>query len=167
MSDIIGDWIQESINKRRVRSLDKRLRELAGALESGQPISGTFDAALHEMTYELTYATYPPGRWRPPRWRAGRVRVSPSAVTWESRGLMANRVHDLSSGICTGDRQPDWPGLDIGLTRLHRYLAGSIQVLALRVGAEDIELAASTRALEILRSGLARVQGSPGGAMGA
>jgi hypothetical protein len=110
MSDIIGDWIQESINKRRISSLDKRLRELAGALESGQPISGTFDAALHETAYETTYANYRPGRWRPPRWRAGRVRVTPLAVTWESRGLMANRVHDSRRHLCTGERQPDWPG---------------------------------------------------------
>ena len=144
MDELLGlllELIARVLGRRRDRLFAERLDALAAAMKSGQAISAKFQAALHETM---------PGSSRPHRWKRGQVRISPQAVIWERRG----QVRNLTGSECASERQPDWSGADRRLM-VPGYQAASIQVLTVRIGRKEVELAAPKQVIEVIRYCLA------------
>src|SRR5215469_727239 len=68
-----------STSDRRSQSLDQQIGKLTQATRTGRPVSATLPAALHAGE------AIPP---RPHAWKRGRLKITPSAVTWQRRRLL-------------------------------------------------------------------------------
>jgi len=157
----VGDFGGSNSN-RHGQSFDQQVGKLTQAARTGQPVSATIPAALHAGE------AVPP--W-PHAWKRGRLKITPSAVTWQRRRLLHGQSRDLTGAQYIQQRQPDWSGTDRRLSA-PGYLAPSIRVLALRTSRDQIELALPSQAIDVaLRAltqlnrhhGTSQTPGSPAG----
>jgi len=140
LGDLLGELIGRPISNRRGRSLARQIAKLTQARRTGQPVSATLPAALHAGE------AVPP---RPHAWQPGRLKITPSAVSWQRRGLLRSRSRDLTSAQYIRQRQPDWSGIDRRLSA-PGYLAPSVQVLALHANGEQIEITLPSEAIDVV-----------------
>ena len=129
-----------AISNLRGRSVAQQIAKLTQVTRTGQPVSATLPAALHAGE------AVPP---RPHAWKRGRLRITPSAVTWQRRGLLHGQSRDLTGAQYIQQREPDWSGTDRRLSA-PGYLAPSIRVLALQASGEQIEITLPSQAIDAL-----------------
>jgi hypothetical protein len=139
MLELLGRLIAWPVTSLRGRSLARQICKLTQAARSGQPPSATLPAALHASE------AVPP---RPHAWKRGRLKITPSAVAWQRRGLLRrSQARDLTGARRIRQRLPDWSGADRRLSA-PGYLAPSMRVLALQASGEEIEIALPSPALD-------------------
>jgi hypothetical protein len=162
LGSLFDKLIGAAISNRRGRSVAQQIAELTQATRTGEPVSATLPAALHAS--EAVPA-------RPHAWKRGRLRITPSALTWQRGGLLHRQSRDLTGTRYIQQRAPDWSGTDRRLAA-PGYLAPSIRVLALQASGEQIEITLPSPAIDAaLRSltqlnrhhGTNQMPGSPAG----
>jgi len=131
-------------------AIEKRTEAAARAAGTGQPVPARLPVALRAAPPEV----------RGPRWRHGRVRITPQRVTWKRLG--AGRERDLTGGRFISERGADLTYTEMALRVPGSWPLLSITVVTLRKDGQDVELAAPASVIEILRHALARGGGTDG-----
>lgn len=133
----------------REPSRARRLTAMLAAMDTGQAVSGTFQAGLRNLVPGVPLT----------RWKSGRVLITPQSVTWKCR--MTRQVRDLTGAQCTSERRPDHTYTDLTLSLPGYYQGENVMVITLHASGTDVELAAPAQLLAIIRYSLART--SPAG----
>ena len=138
LEPLLDRLVARPISNLRGRSLARRIGKLALATHAGQGVSVTLPAALHGGQAAPL---------RPHAWKAGRLKITPSLVSWQRGVLRRGQSRDLSGAQYIRQRRPDWSGTDRRLA-VRGYLAPSMRVLTLQVDGEEIEIALPSEAID-------------------
>lgn len=138
LGSLFDKLIGAAISNRRGRSVTQQIAKLTQATRTGQPVSATLPATLHAG--EAIPA-------RPHAWKRGRLKITPSAVTWQRGGLLHSQSRDLTAARYIQQREPDWSGTDRRLSA-PGYLAPSIRVLTLQTSGEQIEITLPSQSID-------------------
>lgn len=146
LEPLLDRLIARPISRLRGRSLTQQIGKLALAAHTGQGVSVTLRASLHADE------AVPP---RPHAWKRGRLKITPSSVTWR-RGLLRSQSRNLTRAQYIRQRRPDWSTADRRLS-VPGYLAPSMRVLALQAHGGQIEIAIPSEAIDATLAALTKL----------